>query len=1568
MTVNGFGPGVSRYLDDRDKQFAAVVFELNKPPCDAELNLISMIDLEARAETVRAMCPSGWFMDVNNPFSSYVTNPNYSNLFYFGRNATGELRNFEIANVNGWVIPVAGTRTGTPPLAPDDVDAWNAIELNPPSSTPGPNTLEFVFLEVWLARLDKDPAPPAIAPGKPQRGSVWKFGNAEGGFSFLPDGIVDPDLNFETTRRVQVQYRIRVVQSVNIATYPDGFDPSLVFAQGMLSIPSTVPFTNMRTTLEDPGLWRAGTGDPSTFGTVDGYVYAIPMTGVFRRNSTAFDVNNLTGAFNRNSAALDRTGATAYTTDIYTQAPVLLADATIVLTSIAGTILSTMTSDFSGAYFKIDDEIVQVTSIVQTGPTAYNINITRGVLNTAIRTHNSSVKLTPYTTRPDGLYSDQIAINDIMDLRHAVSSSFDYNSLLKTNLTELLKGNLRTSWKIGGPGQSRGSLVLYGDSVNNTESTSAYITELDTSNGNRRMFSDAVTTERYTVAATVLNTDFTVPISVTKSVSPYTIEAIFNSCITTTGRNPGSIYQWFNGDVIRIKLSDFQQGLPTIDADQVRFVLPSEDPNAVLIRFEGMTTDPNGGIPVTSSSSPSATPPFTTILTGNAILSSDVGNTGSGGLQVNLDPLGSGDLLITLCSGVSGSVLAEFTDALSGFSPPSEALAEQTLMHIEFSVVMGAGRGLSHKPKFIHTVNYIGDSPTIMLRSGLSSPSSKMIPTYIGDSPLVQTGVNRTLSRTSEIMIDPGSKTVYVAPYQNILTPVLLVRNGQYLNWYNNGLSFQGPMPTKDVSGVHTVHSVIDPLHLFNSSGDTRYIEIQSELLMRPGLHHIPIIPFTTTSFPSGLNFFMMSKEGPFTSNANNSNWNRDIVAYPSANPGYYIVTPKSGETYGTSSGTTSVFGQKYTNNKITSANGGAFKGIMFPPYLAPARITAVYWRQAVEVLPTPGSAFDNNRVLKSFDPSTCAINLLRDDCDAATVLLDVDADGQFGSYNGDVVFILSADAIDVSKLGDPSKTFDNCDFLVECTLFGFDRGFLQTNNRLVTVNNLNYAATPAVNAFTTESDNLVGIITTAPLSSDAGGGSTDQVNIYYSSQPYQGDVFGTQGSYSDVTYLAGPQTLNAAQTIANNPVDVTQLALNNVGGYEVLASTAFVTSLGTGRLSGSTPIPLLSVASNPNAVVDYAGTLIDLDRRFSLNRVGYESWNDQKYKYPVQVAKASIRPNLMRGAMDEVYDRDLHPEFAGCVSNLPLGAYFRDKDFVGKMLYQSRSFTGSAITPLGTLTFPQFMSSKSSPVASKSTWEGTEFVCGNASNVNGCGGESLVKADASNPPGYGDVTKFKTARGAAAWSVTNPWSGSEIATEIVKARPNIEAGSILAGVAYLVKSQPEVQQSTTNEWHSGHELQLFIVTEAIPSYFRDTEVVHSITGVNEGYTAADRFRIWGRPLEKKRGGVNTSIVPSGKPVFVNNVWDDPILFGSSDLPLEANKQETLPVISDGQTTFSLSYRPLDPTTVMAWLNGNKLQYDIDYIVTGGPTYQTLIYNPTLVPPALTIKLGDILEVYYAVL
>jgi len=1534
-TTNPFGSDVSRYIDGKDKQFGAVVFRKNRPILDSELNLISLMELENRAEQIRSMYPSGWVMSEMNPYSNYFTDKTYSNVFYFGNQVSNEVRSPMYAIVNGWVVPVTGTKTGQPPLAANDTDTWNKIMLNPPSTSTGGNRAEFVFLEVWLQEIESDPSG-SVADGKPEAGKVYKFGNVEAGFTSLDDDLIDPAINIETTKRVQVQYRIRVVADVNLIDYPSGFDKTLVFAQGSLSAPSAVYFENMAETLGDPGLWRSGTGDPTTFGTVDGYVYAVPICTVFRRNSSEFlDSSNLAGGFNRNSIALSRDDATIFTATLALQSDITEYDASFSLTSIAGTELETIT-DFSRAYFTVDDEILKVDSIVKMSSTNYVLNVTRGVLGTTARVHNTGTAMVMYTARPDGLFSDQINIYDIMDMRHTIKGGFDYDTILRNNMLSIFSGNLRTTWKRFGSTNSAGTTILYGDMIADSSISIGGLSNLDGPNGNRRSFSDAATMERYNVPLTV-PPDSLGSTSLTHVVAPFNITADLDAAGQVAGsRTVGGIDYWWNGDVIRIKKSDFEVGMPAADKDQVRFVTPDEYPYSVSITFEGLTTDLNSGVPQKTSdidASQSATNPATT-GTGAVSSTSDRILTHGHGITVSIDAA-TGDLMITLNSGASGTQLKEFDNALSGISPKNNIIAGSIKMHVQFTVMYGTGRGLTHKPKFIHRA-YFKDTASItktITRTG-SSSYTKMIPTYLGNSPLAQTGVDKYLSETSEVMIDPGSKTVYAAPYKFTELYTLVCRNGNMLNWYGDPISYQGGMPQKSLDGALTVHSSTDPLNLFyDGNSDCRYVEVQMAYLPKPGLHRIPIVATSGTNFSSGINFLLMSKEG---SPADSSDYNRNLVSYPSG-PGYYIVTKTGAEVYGTSSGTVSIFGDKYTNSKLTSYFGGRFKGIKFPPFLAPARITGVYFRDPSTNPVVPASSpFDNSRTFVG--GSGTDTNLLRDDFDGPTILLDV-------NDQGDLTFVLSADCIDESKLP-TGYTFDNSNFLVECTLFGFDRGFLQTNGRLFVVTNSATSINPGELM-----DAAMGLIVPLPLDKNS---SNNTLVVYYSKNAYQGDSYGRQDGYSDDYNRMGPLTISEQLAINGSPLEeVSNLDLNNKAGFEVLSSIGFVTSMGTGRLSGQNPLPILSTVSNPNDPPMYEGSCDDIQRRFSINRVGYEDWSTPKF--PVLSASFSSRADIKTGCLSEAYDRDINTEFAGCTTNLPLGSYFRDKDFTGKMVYQARSSSGVGSIQMGTLTFVEPKASSIVNTDAQSSWDGIEFVCGNSSTVNGAGTDKIMTVSGTH--NFSDTKNFKTTRGGAAWSVSEPWGGSDISVKLQKSKLNSESGSILAGMAYLVRSHTE--DTSTVEKQHGHELQLIVVTHGTPGYFRDTMVEHSASGLNEGFTAVDRYRVLGRPLEKQIGTVDLSSTPSEKTQKVTNIWDDPILFGSSTPSIVSTVQETLPITVNGQTAFVITSTPVDPTSVQLFLNGVKLVYGSDYTV-GGSLYRNITYTGSV--STLTT---DILEAWY---
>ena len=141
----------------------------------------------------------------------------------------------------------------------------------------------------------------------PTQGNLYRYGNVlSPAATNLLNNIIDPTVDTETAARVQIQYRIRAtgaLQGVNFKTQADGFTNTQVLAWGstggdvvnypfMKADGATTPVAPVVTdpTLYqtvDNGLWIAGDGTESSataLGTVDGFVYAIPIGFVFRRN------------------------------------------------------------------------------------------------------------------------------------------------------------------------------------------------------------------------------------------------------------------------------------------------------------------------------------------------------------------------------------------------------------------------------------------------------------------------------------------------------------------------------------------------------------------------------------------------------------------------------------------------------------------------------------------------------------------------------------------------------------------------------------------------------------------------------------------------------------------------------------------------------------------------------------------------------------------------------------------------------------------------------------------------------------------------------------------------------------------------------------------------------------------------------------------------------------------------------------------------------------------------------------------------------------------------------------
>jgi len=140
---------------------------------------------------------------------------------------------------------------------------------------------------------------------------VYKYGNVLCDSAlYLNDNIVDPTLLRESARRVQWQYRIRVLDAdFDSTAHPEGYTHPDVFAWGVGETNTTYTF-GRQTSPNDAGLWVAGDGTSGaalTLGTIDGYVYSIPLCMVSRRNSAGFNAaNNANGGVLVEAGTSDR--------------------------------------------------------------------------------------------------------------------------------------------------------------------------------------------------------------------------------------------------------------------------------------------------------------------------------------------------------------------------------------------------------------------------------------------------------------------------------------------------------------------------------------------------------------------------------------------------------------------------------------------------------------------------------------------------------------------------------------------------------------------------------------------------------------------------------------------------------------------------------------------------------------------------------------------------------------------------------------------------------------------------------------------------------------------------------------------------------------------------------------------------------------------------------------------------------------------------------------------------------------------------------------------------------------
>lgn len=280
--AKNFGPGVSGYNVPDSRNWETVVFQMSKPVLDRELNLNQDLSEAGDQNALRREMPSGWLavdpLTSSDPTAAIFTPSVVADEL--------EIPNDLLAHVNGWIFPVKDSyATGS-----------NKINLGPGPVAVGERRSDVVVLEVWRRLLSASPD----TVGKSALGRIWQNGNvatdpSNDAVLNFDDDILDVNVGAESTKRVQIQYRLRVLSDIDLFAFPYALNDTTVFANSVPPDAGTpdgnvtiFQYTNQSSN-GDPGLWRAGDGNAAnTLGTVDGYVYAIPLMAVFRRNTSAF--------------------------------------------------------------------------------------------------------------------------------------------------------------------------------------------------------------------------------------------------------------------------------------------------------------------------------------------------------------------------------------------------------------------------------------------------------------------------------------------------------------------------------------------------------------------------------------------------------------------------------------------------------------------------------------------------------------------------------------------------------------------------------------------------------------------------------------------------------------------------------------------------------------------------------------------------------------------------------------------------------------------------------------------------------------------------------------------------------------------------------------------------------------------------------------------------------------------------------------------------------------------------------------------------------------------------------
>lgn len=351
-----------------------------------------------------------------------------------------------------------------------DVTTPNQVNVRSvPGGTAG-NATAFTYVEVVGGTFTFNPGGGFLAggvdtPNKPTQDTIYWNGNVLSDPTYdWPDDIADPVIGVETTKRVQIQYRIRntgQAEAVNFSTQCDGFSNPQVLAQATQAAPVNlyrlVP-ADGKTVLAfiqitNPLALVAG----QTF-TVNGTVFTavavvVNPTDFLIGGTAAATAANLEAVIAATFPATLSTGVSSNVITLTTATPAPGNDITI--TTTAPAIQATVAVNSAVAYGTVDNglwvsgngTIGSATDLGTVDGFSYAIPIgfvfrrndasgtggfnpstnangaisyNHGVFNNTNLPGAPAIPLGD-SDRPDGLFYDVLVLNDILDLRKEVS-------------------------------------------------------------------------------------------------------------------------------------------------------------------------------------------------------------------------------------------------------------------------------------------------------------------------------------------------------------------------------------------------------------------------------------------------------------------------------------------------------------------------------------------------------------------------------------------------------------------------------------------------------------------------------------------------------------------------------------------------------------------------------------------------------------------------------------------------------------------------------------------------------------------------------------------------------------------------------------------------------------------------------------------------------------------------------------------------------------------------------------------------------------------------------------------